>query len=66
VHYTLNVNKLPKSVGQHGMLHYVPALCAKITYTSMSASERWSKWNDTLGSCEVCSNTSEWDDILSY
>ena len=31
----------------------VPAKCDRITYTHMTVQERWSKWNDTLGSCQL-------------
>jgi hypothetical protein len=42
---------LPMSVGQNGMIHLVSAKCDRITCTRMTAKERWSEWNDTLGSC---------------
>ena len=28
---------MPKSIGQNGMIHFVPAKCDEITCTSMSA-----------------------------
>jgi len=31
----------PKIVGQNGIIHYVPAKCVQITYTSMSGYEHW-------------------------
>ena len=39
---------LPRSTGQKGVIHVVPASCIQITFTSMSAEEHWSELNDTL------------------
>jgi len=45
---------LPKSIGENGMIHYVPAECDQITCSGMSAQNHRPEWNDTINSCLEC------------
>ena len=47
---------LPNSRGQNGIIIYDPAKCDQIIWTSLSAYEHWSEWNDTLSSFQLLSN----------
>jgi hypothetical protein len=47
---------LPKSIGQNGMINYVPAKCDQITCTNMFALDHRPEMYDTLSSYQVRSN----------